>query len=59
LIDMQFTEVLPVVLVVLFWAAAFVFAFWFTQRALRAPIQYEEEHGGQAYDANAHATVAH
>jgi hypothetical protein len=56
---MQFTEVLPVVLVVLFWAAAFIFAFWFTVRALRAPIQYEEEHAMQAHDASAHATVAH
>lgn len=56
---MQITEVLPVVLVVLFWLVAFVFAWWFTARALRAPIQYEEEHAAQAHDASPHTPAAH
>lgn len=52
-------DVLPVVIVVLFWLAAFVFAWWFTARALRAPIQYEEEHAAQAHDAGAPTRAAH
>jgi hypothetical protein len=52
-------EVLPVIIVVLFWLAAFVFAWWFSMRALRAPIEYEEEHGGEAHDAASHAQAAH
>ena len=52
-------EVLPVVLIVLFWLAAFVFAWWFTARALRAPIEYEEEHAAETHDASSHATAAH
>jgi hypothetical protein len=52
-------EVLPVVLVVLFWLAAFIFAWWFTVRALRAPIQYEEEHAGEAHNATPHTQAAH
>jgi hypothetical protein len=46
--------VLPVVIVVLFWLVSFVFAWWFSARALRAPIEYEEAHVGQAHDANPH-----
>jgi hypothetical protein len=56
---MQFDSVLPVVIVVTFWAIAFVFAFWFTVRALRAPIQYEEEHVGQAHETAHHAQTTH
>lgn len=57
---MSIGEVLPVVIVVLFWLAAFVLAWWFSARALAAPIEYEEDHvahAGQAaetHDANAH-----
>lgn len=51
--------VVPIVIVVLFWLAAFVFAWWFTARALRAPIQYEEEHAVQAHDAHASSKSAH
>lgn len=51
--------VLPVVVVVLFWLASFVFAWWFTARALRAPIEYEEEHVGEAHDVNPHTQAAH
>ena len=57
---MSIGEVLPVVIVVLFWLVAFVLAWWFSARALRAPIEYEEEHAGhaghagEAVDANAH-----
>jgi hypothetical protein len=43
---MSIGEVLPVVVVVLFWLVAFVLAWWFSARALRAPIEYEEEHAG-------------
>jgi hypothetical protein len=52
-------QVLPVVLVVLFWLAAFIFAWWFTARALRAPIQYEEEHAGEAHTTTPHTQAAH
>ncbi|HEU4784133.1 MAG TPA: hypothetical protein VFS83_12395 [Ktedonobacterales bacterium] len=52
---MSITEVLPVVLVVLFWLVAFVFAWWFTARALRAPIEYEEAHAVEAHETNTHA----
>jgi hypothetical protein len=55
---MSIGEVLPVVIVVLFWLVAFVLAWWFSARALRAPIEYEEEHAGahagDAHDASAH-----
>lgn len=53
-------EVLPVVIVVLFWLIAFVLAWWFSARALAAPIEYEEDHAAHAsqavetHDANAH-----
>ncbi|HEX5156351.1 MAG TPA: hypothetical protein VFW17_03955 [Ktedonobacterales bacterium] len=51
---MSISEVLPVVLVVLFWLAAFVFAWWFTARALRAPIEYEEAHETEAHTHASH-----
>ena len=57
---MSIGEVLPVVIVVLFWLVAFVLAWWFSARALRAPIEYEEEHvahasqAGESPDASAH-----
>jgi hypothetical protein len=54
---MSIGEVLPVVIVVLFWLVAFVLAWWFSARALRAPIEYEEEHAGHAGDA--HDASAH
>ncbi|HEX6542356.1 MAG TPA: hypothetical protein VF040_11425 [Ktedonobacterales bacterium] len=51
--------VVPIVLVVLFWLVAFVFAWWFTARALRAPIEYEEEHAAQAHDSGTPTGAAH
>ena len=57
---MSIGEVLPVVIVVLFWLVAFVLAWWFSARALRAPIEYEEEHvahasqASESHDASAH-----
>ena len=48
---MSIGEVLPVVIVVLFWLVAFVLAWWFSARALRAPIEYEEEHVAHASQA--------
>ncbi len=56
---MSISEVLPVVLVVLFWLAAFVFAWWFTARALRAPIEYEEAHAVEAHETDAHTHASH
>lgn len=41
-------QIIPVVLVVVFWALAFVFAFWFSTRALSAPIEYEDEQHDEA-----------
>lgn len=37
-------SVLPIVIVVLFWVVAFVFAFRFTVRALQSPTEAEIEH---------------
>jgi hypothetical protein len=57
---MSIGEVLPVVIVVLFWLIAFVLAWWFSARALRAPIEYEEEHAAQAAQAGEpHEASAH
>ncbi len=56
---MSISEVLPVVLVVLFWLAAFVFAWWFTARALHAPIEYEEAHAVEAHETDTHARATH
>ena len=44
-------EVVPVLLVVVFWALAFAFAFWFSQHAMRVPTETEME--------LAHETAAH
>ncbi len=33
-----------VVTVIIFWALLFIFAFWFSTRALRAPTDAEIEH---------------
>jgi len=53
-------EVTPVLLVVFFWALAFAFAFWFSQRAMRVPTETEMEmaHEAAAHDEHA-ATPAH
>jgi phosphotransferase system glucose/maltose/N-acetylglucosamine-specific IIC component len=56
---MSILPVVPIVVVVLFWLIAFVFAWWFTARALRAPIEYEAEHAVSAHDANPHTGAAH
>ncbi len=54
-------EVVPILIVVLFWAAAFVFAFWFSQRAMRGPTETELElaHEAALHDEHAPATPAH
>lgn len=36
------SEVVPVLIVVVFWVILFVVAFWFTGRALHAPIPTED-----------------
>lgn len=56
---MSIGEVLPIVLVVVFWLAAFIFAWWFTARALRTPINYEEAHAADALTNDAHTHGAH
>lgn len=40
---MNIYEVVPILAVIFFWALAFCFAFWFTTRALRAPVEHEHE----------------
>ena len=54
-------EVVPVLLVVLFWALAFLFAFWFSQRAMRVPTETELEmaHESANHDEHAPAPTAH
>jgi hypothetical protein len=56
---MSFGEVFPIVVVVSFWLAAFVFAWVFTARALRAPIEYEEAHAVEAQNTDSHSRVTH
>ena len=47
-----------VITVIVFWAALFVFAFWFTTRALRAPtdaeIELEQEEAEKAASGAEH-----
>lgn len=50
--------VVPVLIVVIFWAATFVFAFWFSRRALRQPIPYEEDEHQEAVHSNEEPTKA-
>lgn len=52
------SEIFPVVVVVVFWLVAFVLAIVFSARALRAPIEYEEEHATEVHDANPHTQTA-
>ncbi len=55
---MSFGDILPIILVVIFWAFLFAFAFWMARVALRAPTEGEIE---AQHDASEHAqaTVAH
>jgi hypothetical protein len=43
---MPFTQLFPLLAVVGFWIAAFLFAFWFSTRALLAPTEGELEETG-------------
>jgi hypothetical protein len=54
-------EVAPIFIVVVFWAIAFLFAFWFSQRAMRVPTETELEmaHESARHDEHAPATPAH
>lgn len=40
---MSFNDILPIILIILFWAILFVFAFWMATVALRAPTEGEVE----------------
>ncbi len=40
---MSFSEILPIILIVLFWIVLFIFAFWFSRMALHAPTEGEIE----------------
>jgi len=53
-----------VIAVIIFWSLLFVFAFWFSTRALRAPTDAEIEHEQQeaeqeGVDAGREASPAH
>jgi hypothetical protein len=52
---MDVSLVVPILLVVLFWAAAFFFAFWFSQRAMRSPTETELEVAHEAARHDEHA----
>jgi len=54
---MDVTLVVPILIVVLFWAAAFFFAFWFSQRAMRAPTETELEMAHEAASHDEHAAA--
>ena len=45
----QFGPVIPILIIILFWALLFVFAFWFSTRAITAPI--DDEHAEQTHEA--------
>lgn len=55
---MSFNDVLPIILVVVFWAILFVFAFVVTRAALRSPTEAEVE-AQHADKEHAHTTSAH
>ncbi len=40
---MSFSVIVPIILVIIFWAVLFVFAFWMATMALRAPTEGEIE----------------
>ncbi len=40
---MSFSDILPIILVILFWILLGIFAVWFTRRALHAPTEGELE----------------
>ncbi|MBF6590560.1 MAG: hypothetical protein IVW57_08505 [Ktedonobacterales bacterium] len=37
------TQIVPLLIIVSFWGLIFIFAFWFTNRALRAPQAADHE----------------
>ncbi|HEX8997420.1 MAG TPA: hypothetical protein VF812_15440 [Ktedonobacterales bacterium] len=53
---MSIVDILPLLLVVVFWMLLFVFTFWFTRIALHAPTEAEVE--AQQIESG-HATSAH
>jgi phosphotransferase system glucose/maltose/N-acetylglucosamine-specific IIC component len=54
---MSFNDILPIILVIIFWAILFVFAFWMATVALRAPTEGEiEAQHAEAEHAQAPAT---
>ncbi len=57
---MSLIDILPIILIVLFWAILFicVFAFWRMNAALTAPTDGQHEAPGAEAD-HAHATSAH
>lgn len=53
-----FNDVLPIIIVIVFWMVLFVFAFWFSTRALLAPT--EAEHSTEAEESGSEAvSTAH
>lgn len=52
------SEIIFIIYVVLFWVALFIFAFWLSIHALRAPTEAELEHAAEQADS-AHSTTAH
>ena len=55
---MSFNDILPIILVIVFWAVLFVFAFAMTVAALRVPTEAEVE-AQRADGEHAHTTPAH
>jgi len=55
---MSFSDILPIILVILFWAVLFVFAFTMTVSALRSPTEADLE-AQRADSEHAHTTPAH
>ncbi len=56
---MSFMDILPIILIVVFWMILFVFAFWFSRVALHAPTEAEIEAQHAAEGEHAPAAPAH
>ncbi|HET9111682.1 MAG TPA: hypothetical protein VFN78_12715 [Ktedonobacterales bacterium] len=56
---MSFMDILPIILIVVFWMLLFIFAFWFSRVALHAPTEGEIEAQHAAEGEHASASPAH
>ena len=56
---MSFSDILPIVLVIVFWLVLGLFAIWFSRIALHAPTEAEIEAQSAESGHGSHTTSAH